>query len=197
MRTLPAAVETSIAQNTAALFVFFKLEFGDGTLYLHAGEGAIDWGGFTWLGAGRVGQIELMKENEAGAVPGFILSISGTITAYIAEALGTQYRGRPVTCYVGFGALPDLTLIDTPTVENGGKMDTMPIHIKTDPETGARSAVIAVTVENEMFDFDRPNPWLWSNEAQQKAHPGDRFLEYVAQMSDRQIIWPNREWFKR
>lgn len=197
MRTLSGPVDTAFAANVVAPFVFFEMQFGDGTLRLHLGEGDVIWGGFTWQGMGRVVGVEALKENESGAVPGFSLSVSGAISAYISEAMSTQYKRRTCAVYVGVGALPDLTLLDTPVLENDGKMDTMPIRIEKDDATGAVTATVAITVENELFDFDRPNPWMWSNEAQQKKYPGDKFLEYVSQMSDRQIVWPNREWYQR
>ena len=68
-------------------------------------------------------------------------------------------------------------------------MDT--ISILEDPRVGS----ITVRSENRFIDFTKPRELRWSNAHQQELYPGDKGLEFTADLADKEIHWgrPNIE----
>jgi hypothetical protein len=99
-------------------------------------------------------------------------------------------QGKPVKVYVAFFDANE-TLIGTPAEEWAGLIDTM----TTDDAPGGESSIV-VTAESRYAQFARPRLRRHSDEDQQAAYAGDLFYQYAADMVEKSIVFPNREWFK-
>lgn len=184
MRTLPSPSTSAIAQANVGVVIFVEMDFASGFVRVCSAGHSMSALGETFLGVGRFGEIEPVREGEGGEVSGLSFDLSGVPSQYIATALGEQYQGRAVRVYVGFLALPNHSMVADPTLEWEGRMDTMTVV-----DEGGTSR-IQVKAEHELYDAERPNTVNWSDEEQQRRFPGDLFLQYVAQMSTREIVWP-------
>ena len=190
-RPVTGAVATAIAQPNVGLLLFVEMLFDSAPLRVCSAGYNVDWNGFTWQGVGALGALEEVKEAEGGEVTGLGFVISGVPSSHIAIALGENYQGRVVNVYIGFLNLPTHAILADPVLEWSGRLDQMTVADE------GEFATIRVTAENELFDFARPAPLYWSNEDQQKLYPGDRGLEFAAQLTERALVWPAAEFFKK
>ena len=189
MRTLDSNQQAAIvaAHVTAALLV--EMQFASGTIYLTNAGRDIVWNSQTWLAA-RGGAVESIREAATSEATGLRFTIAGPISAYLSAALQEHVQGKPVKVYV---ALFDANeaLIGTPVEEWSGLVDTMTV----DDAPGGESSIV-VTAESRYAQFARPRLRRHSDEDQQAAYPGDRFFEFAVSMVERNVVFPNREWFK-
>lgn len=189
-RGLDAGQQTAVAQSTVGIIMFVEMLLASGTLRLCSAGYDFLWNGFTWSGVGQLGGIEPVTEAESGEVKGIAFVLSGIPSSTLSIALNENYQGRTVRVYAGL-INSSMALIGNPILEWEGALDVMSIEDASD------TATIRVTAENELYDFERPNLLMLSDEDQQKLYPGDLGLQYAAQMVDRPLVWPSAEYFKR
>jgi len=190
-RSVTGAVDSAITQGNVGMLTFVELLFDSGTLRTCSAGYDVTYSGNVWQGVGQLGAIEEVKEGEGGEVTGLAFVLSGVPSSHIALALGENYQRRIVNVYVGFLDLPSHAVLADPVLEWSGLLDTMAVV-----DDGAKST-IRVTAENELYDFARPSPLYWTDEDQQKLHPGDTGLRFAKQLNDRPIVWPAAEFFRR
>lgn len=190
MRTLSAGQLAAVAAGHVTACHLVQMEFASGTIYVTDAGRDIAWNGNTYLGVGRAGGIEAIRETSNGEATGLRFSLAGPISSYLSAALSEHVQGKPVRVYVAFFDANDV-LIDTPVLEWQGLTDTMPV---TD---AADSSVITVTAESRFAQFARPKVRRHSDADQQAEYPGDLFFEYAASMIEKQLVWPSREWFRQ
>lgn len=188
----------SVGTNAQAVFeageqkacAFAQFEFASGTKRYTTLPYSITWNGNTWIGVGGLAQLDEIRETEALVANGVKITLSGLPTALVSLALQENVQGR--ACTIWFAALgADNQVLDTPPVEFKGTVDTMPIAI----ESG--QGQIVVNVESKLIDFARPKIRRYNDADQQAEYPGDRFFEFVPQMVEAEITWPNRQFFLR
>ena len=190
-RTVTSGVTAQIATANVAIVIFVEMLFDSAPLRVCSAGYNVDWNGSTWLGIGQLGAIEEVKEGEGGEVSGLAFVLSGVPSANIALALGENYQRRVCNVYAGFLDLPTHAVLADPVLEWSGLLDLM--SVSDDGNTGT----IRVTAENELYDFARPSPLLWTDEDQRKLYPSDTGLRFAKQLNDRPIIWPSAEALKR
>ena len=108
------------------------------------------------------------------------MRLSGVDDDNLAIALGEKYQGRD--CRVWRGFLDDQhCLIDAPQLAFRGRMDTQTVDFE--------SGVIDLSVISRFSDWNRSRVRRFTNEDQQTEYPGDKGLEFVSQMVEKQIVW--------
>lgn len=190
-RSTTGAVATALTQPSVGLILFVEMLFDASPMRVCSAGFDVQWNSLTWNGLGQLGTIEEVREGEGGEVTGLAFVLSGVPSSMIAVALGEKYQRRIVNVYVGFLDLPTHAVLADPVLEWSGLIDTMAVV------DGAESATIRVTAENELYDFARPAPLYWTDEDQQKLYPGDTGLRFAKQLTDRALVWPAAEFFKR
>ncbi len=169
--------------------VFVLLELDSGPLRMCNATHDLEWGGNTWRGVGQLTSIEPIKETLSPEAVGYKLTMASARTEALALALIENPQGRRCTIYVGFANPETGVLIDTPDVECVGLIDQFVISETPD------SGLVSITVENELVDLQRPKTGRLTHSDQQQKFPGDRFFEYVAEMTERAVKWPSKEFF--
>jgi hypothetical protein len=192
-RSVTGAVATALTQPSVGLVLFVEMMFDATPMRVCSAPYSIQWNSFTWTGLGNLGTVEEVREAEGGEVSGLAFTLTGVPTSMIATALGEKYQRRVVNVYVGFLNLPQHGLLADPVLEWSGLIDTMAVV----DEARSGAATIRVTAENELYDFARPAPLFWTDEDQQRLYPGDTGLRFAKQLTDRQIVWPAADFFKR
>lgn len=167
-------------------FVFVEMQL-DTPLYVVGLPFDFTYGGDTYLPVMGLGSINEILETDT-EVAGLSFTLSGVPESHISLVLSEDVQGRKVI--VRQAVLVDGEVyVDDRAWE--GYLDTMSV------DDSGPTATVTVTAEHLLASWSEPNQVLFSHEDQQRLSPGDKFFEYVAQMSQMTIVWPNKEFFKQ
>lgn len=171
----------------AEVVTFVDLDLSSGRLRLHSRTGTITWGSASWLGVGKFGGVDAVRE-DAELRPNTVkLTLSGVDSALVASAMTEDYHGRAVSIYDGFLNVTTLALIGTPELRFRGVMDYMSV------ELGAGEGTIILNCESELARWDRPRGLLYTSESQELIYSGDKGFDMVPTMQNRTINWVHNE----
>lgn len=177
-REIEASVTAQLDQPVVQPFYAIDLEFSSGPLYLWSGRGDRIIGGKTYVGAGTFLKIDEIEESAEIAAKGATLTLSGIPEELLALALTEPYQGRVCRIHFGFvGEEADMAEVFT------GYMDQMNI------DEGPQTSTVALTVENRLVDLERPRIRRYTNNDQQSRFPGDKGLEFVDALQDKELFW--------
>lgn len=160
---------------------FLKLEFPSGNVFLNSSDRDITWGGNSYIGSGTIGTLSDIEETAELQANGIKLTLSGIPSTYVSIALTTEYQGSTATEYLGF-LNNDYVLVDDPFIIFVGKVDTMSISLSD-------TATIELEIENRLVDWERPKISRFTNEEQQNLYSGDKGLEFVDSVAEKELFW--------
>lgn len=180
-RTAHASAITASKAETFRWGVLVRLDFAGGVVAVHSGVGPIDYDGDTYLGVGNLGSLSPVREGIEPRPYQVTAQLSGIPSEYIAIALGENYQGRDAKIYDVL-LDSDHQIIGTPTLAFNGRMDTMDVLL------GAE-AVITVTMQSRLADWDRARVRRYNHEDQIAEYPNDKGFEFVAQMVEKELLW--------
>lgn len=185
-RALATAFSTAIQSARIPAFALLEFGFASGTDYVCTLAHDVVYAGNTYVAVNNVLKIASLMET-GGSAQGLQIQIAGAPTANLAIALNERVQGRPVTMRMavidGAGALQ----VDTNVWS--GLMDTMSIDDSGD------QPVITITAEHMLTVWERARPVRFTDAQQQALYAGDRCCEFVADLAERQIVWPGRAFF--
>lgn len=183
MRSVDAAISTAMAAPVVRGIYFVRLCFDSGTVAWHSGFGNITLDGIVYTGAGVLSSIPAIKEETGVKASGVTVGMSGIPESVVALAIGQPYINR--RAYVHYTPLDDndQPVAATPVLLFRGTMDSI-------NGTMGSNASFTVSLKSRLADWERPRKILYSDVEQQQLHPGDRGMEYIAQLSQKKIIWP-------
>jgi len=180
-RDLTTAVTTASTASTLKTVTMVNLQFDSTPIYVHTGVGTITYDGNDYLGVGGLGKVTPIKESSDLEVTRVILELSGIDASNISVALNQQYQGRVATIYQAF-LDSDYTLIADPVVVFKGTMDNQIINL-------GNTAKVEVAVISLLEDWQKARIRRYNNEDQQNLYPGDKGLEFVEQVVEKEIFW--------
>lgn len=179
-RGLDASNLTEIAATYYEPVSLIKFEF-DTPVYVHNRLGTISYDGNDYLGVGDYGEIEPIRESERLGPHPIRMKLSGLDATLLAEALDAGTFGDAVTCYEGY-LDTDGALVSDPWLAGSGTFDHASI------KTG-KDASIIITVQNDLAVLDQTNGERFSDEAQRRIDPDDKFFEFVNLTVGQRIPW--------
>ena len=101
-RDLEAGADAALQAEHVDEIVFLEFDFLSGTSRVCSREHSVEWNGFTWLGAGRVGTVEAVGEGGELEARGIAMTLSGLTGGLLATALTpAEYKGRAVRMWCG------------------------------------------------------------------------------------------------
>jgi len=181
--------KTLSANNSAVLnddvirpVYFIKLEFPSGTVYLNSSDRTITVSSQDYTGAGNIGSLTNIEETSELEANGLKLTLTGIPSTYISVALTTEYQGSTATVSIGFFN-SSYALVDTPFTVFTGKVDMMSISLDD------TMATIQLDIENRLVDWERPRISRYTNEEQQNLYTGDKGLEFVDNVAEKELFW--------
>lgn len=189
-RDLPTELETAIEQPVVRPFLAVRIEVPD-PVYVWTGRGNLifddaDGGSHTWQGAGGLGSIDTVGEATDGSATGIRVALYEIPSEFRDDLADQAVRGVTFEVYVG--ALNETyQVVEAAALIWKGRLDNYKI---TD---GGDTLSVEVTGESRAIDQRRPAIKRFTNEYQQRKHPGDRFFEYVPQMTEISILWAQSE----
>ena len=175
--------QTAAIAAHAEVVTFVDLDFSSGHLRLHTRTGTITWGGYDWLGVGKLGAIDSVKEDAELRPNTIALQLSGVDSSIIQTATTEDYHGRAVRIYQGLLNVSTLALVATPETVFVGVLDYLTVSL------GAGGGTIAVRCESELARWQRPRALMSTHESQQLLYAGDRFFDMVPALQSRTIDW--------
>lgn len=170
-------------QNTIYSPVGFLEVDLDTPLYFWTGYGNFEYSGTTYVGMGDLASVDTVEETDELAFRPVIFTMSGVPTDLLAD-MQTDVEGTTIRYKIGLMDT-DGTLISAPHQVFQGVIDEVSIRI--DPSAGSSS--ITVTSANVMAVLDRTKTERYTDVQQKADYSGDQGLEYIIDVSDKQIDW--------
>jgi hypothetical protein len=186
---LDAPTLAALQAANVTMFMLLELDLDAGRQYLcdlPVGM-SVTWNGNSYSGAQGIGSIEAVTESDVGA-KGLTLTLSAVSQSAIASALTEHVQGREVL--LRLAVVDGATLRVDPAVWRGYA------DLLISEDDGAQP-VLRLTAEHAMIAWQQPSGALYSDAQHQSDHPGDKFFEYVVQMADLAIRWPNKSFFRQ
>lgn len=181
-RTLSAGVLTEIAKSVVRPALLATFDFATGAVRVWTGTRSITFGGNTFTGLGDLVNVSPIQEVRGTRPNGLTFTLNGVPSASVTIALADSYRGRTCTLWLAFIDANE-ALISDPVQIFSGRMDTMKIV-----DTGETSS-ITVQAESRFIELERSRERRYTDQDQKQFFPGDRGLEYVAGLQEREIPW--------
>lgn len=191
--TTNTGFETQAASGVYTPAVLIRASFSTGTLYLtpygldilaSVGDGAVRT--FKGVSAIRPGTL---RESEDGTSQKTDLTLNGVATANLSLAMGSPetYQNRPITMWLAMLDPADGTMKGTPAMRFNGIMESMAINRASDPSED--SAIVMTCRSGSYSDSQKANSLRLTNRQHQQRYPGDRGLEFIAQLIGKPQVW--------
>jgi len=188
MRTIPAAVLAGLRSPAPRPCALIELDYPTGFVRLHSWIGDFtllddDGSSLTFNGVGDLGQISGVEQPEELRGVDITASLTGLDPALVATHLAEDYQGRDFRIWLGLVADGEAGLVDDyGLLIAAGEINHAVMVV------GA-TARIDLKLRNHLDDWDRPKISRYSDEEQQRLHPGDTFCSRVAVSATREIVW--------
>jgi hypothetical protein len=173
--------------RTVYLALLASHDFESGIAYNWTGYGSLDLDGEIWIGKGDLvsfGGIPFNADDVAGAIT---ITLSGVDAQHIAEARSMPpVRGRAQQIWLQFFDTATLQPLDSKLLIADRVMDVMKWS-----GSGPSQRSVSVTSEDVWADRQTAEHAHWSHADQQMLFPGDRGLEFIAELvPGKRVEWP-------
>lgn len=191
-RDLPADLSEEIAKPALRPFLAVRIELPD-PVYAWTGIGTITFDDSSnvsreWIGAAGLGAIEAIGESTDGSATGIKVTLFEAPTDFRDDIADQAVRGVLLEVYVGaLETGDDWSAVKATKMVWRGRVDD---YVITDSGT---SIGVEISGESRAIDQRRPAIKRFTDEYQQRKHPGDLFFQYVPQMAEIPILWAAAE----
>jgi hypothetical protein len=180
-----SATAAEVVDRTAAV----ELDFPSGIVRYTGAPYPISIRGNEFLGVGVLGSISVAEESAELQSYGMTLTLSGIPRDSVAVALTQAYQGRRATVWEVPLNPATGKPVDAPIVIFRGRMDQMNVELGTEGK-------VVLKLENRLADWERPRIRRYTNEDQQRVHPGDKGFAYVSATAEKELVWPTKAAFE-
>ena len=160
----------------------------DTVLYLTTAGRELVWGGHTWSPAG-LGPIEAI-EGSATEMPDVRLTLPAVSDAQKAVALEPGIEG--VVCVIYDALVDPVTAVVEDAVQAWKGSLSVPTMVD-----GDGGAALSVTAEHRGMYALRAKPSRYTNDEQQRLHPGDECFDFDPETDAAPLAWPAASFFKQ
>lgn len=181
-RSIESAMSAAVAADLVRPIFLCQLAFPSGNVNLWSGIGDLTVDSVDYVGAGTLLGVSDISESADVQANGIRVSLSGISSTMITKARDENYQGRELKILLGAMDSTN-SIIDDPVVMFSGFMDTMTIS------DGGETAIISVTAENRLIEFEKTRIRRYTAEDQKIDFPNDKGLEFVAEMAEKEIVW--------
>lgn len=153
-----------------------------GPVNLWTGRGTLTWAGITFQGAGQLLSFSGFDETSQIEARGITVEMSGFDPATLGLVLRELRHGQPITVWLALFTAAGELIVD-PIKLWAGAVDTGAA------ETEGPTAKVTVGAESKLLLLNVPADRRYTNEDQQRDHPGDTGFSFVPQIQERTIYW--------
>ena len=175
-------VVSRLAQDHQELFIAVKAEFDTGDVRVWSGTEDITISSETYLGAGTFLSVSDVEDTQEVKSTHMTVSLNGMDNTVLSYALTENYQNRDITFFLGFLMAGTSEIAGTLTLFKGRMVS---LNIFDTPE-GAR---VDIDCENRLLDLTRPSNFRYTKESQNFLFSGDKGLDRINSLQDRQILW--------
>lgn len=175
---------SAMEQPNVTLVLAAEIHFPSGVTRVHTGTGVVIINGQTFLGVGTLGDVGSITEENSTSSSTMSMALSGLDMSLVGETLNEEVIGCSVICYIA--AMNEAGTISASNVLFEGFITD------TSLQAGQQNA-LSYVVANVFERWQQGLPDRYTDESQQRLHPGDRFFRYVAQMAERSIYWGSKK----
>lgn len=175
---------SAMEQPNVALVLAAEIDFPSGITRVHTGTGTVIINGQTFLGVGTLGDVGSVTEENSTSSSTMSMALSGLDMSLVGETLNEEVIGRNVICY--------LAVMNEQGIVTGSNVLFEGFITDTALQAGQQNA-LSYVIANVFERWSQGLPDRYTDESQQRLHPGDRFFRYVAQMSERSIFWGSKK----
>jgi hypothetical protein len=184
VRPLDPVLQAEIAKDVVKPFFAVSIAFPD-PVFIWTGTGNIPFADEEWIGIGNadaaIGALDTIGEGVDGSATGVKVTLVGIPSEHREHLEAQAVRGAEFKVYIG--ALNETRqTVQAYKLLTRAKLDSYQIV------DGVDLSVI-VTGESRMLDQRRPAIKRYTDAAQQRKYPGDRFFEYMPQLPSIPILW--------
>jgi len=186
MGYFPDTIAASLAGRVVRCSYLVHLDFATNPQRLWLGLGLLSAGGHEWSGIGELASISGLESAIGGTAPVVTFGLSGVDPSILGAALATsdEVKGRDATIFLQFFD-EDAQTLDNPYAIWAGVMDVMRARSE-----GTETRTVELTAET-LFTRRASPPWGYlSDRDQRRLFPGDRGLEEMASMANKNAEWP-------
>ena len=158
----------------------------DNPVFIWTGDEDITYNGFTYLGQGSVISFDGVEEsNDLGATNitlGLAISSNNLTSDILERAITDDYQGNSITIM--------LALISNSGVIYGQAITLFDgfIDVMTAEDDG-EIATVTLTAESSLVRLGRTFTRVYTDEDQRHYFPGDKGLEFIAAIQEKESIW--------
>jgi hypothetical protein len=208
-RDLTSLIHNALDDDLVQPFFAVELLFDSAPIRLWTGLDTLVYQGENWIGTGNLLDISAVEETSEIAVRGATITLSGMNSEVISLALQSPYQGRVCNLYFGVrisnvssalwilynGFWNDGGVWLDEEVWNDGDTDYSLTQIfsgymdEMNIDEGAEFGTIELKVENKLIDLERARVRRFSSGYQKSVYPGDKGLDFVEDLQDKEIVW--------
>lgn len=184
------AARVQLAGNLVRVDVLAELQFASGTIRLWNGFGPLQTlDGKSWQGTAAMGDISGLSQSLNGSAPPLTVSLSGVDSTFAlkAKSEAAEYFNRPLVVYLQFFD-EDWQCLDNPYGLTMARMTNITSKMEEGPD--GKIYTVSLTAETPFAVRRRPKFGYLTDRDQQLRFPGDRGLERVAGIDNKNITWP-------
>lgn len=147
-----------------------------------------DAGGAEVYLPGTLGKISPVGESTDISDAGISLTFSGVDVTTLSVSAAPDFINSPVSVVL---------LISSDVSATAGSFILFEGFVTNSPSIsyGANSTVV-VSCQGKFAALDRERSERYSDQEQQRKHPGDLGLQYATTVSSKEVIWPSASWFR-
>ena len=186
-RNIDSVLEAALSDYSFKLAFLVRLDFDEGTLGFTTTTHNISYDNNVYVGFGNLGKVSALKESSQMDAQTYQVNLSAVKPEIMAAVLNSEYTNRSATCHLAV-IDKDGRIVGEPMVYFKGTMDSLECSY-------GKSGTVTVNIIDDLGKWDIPKPLRYTNEEQLALHPGDRGLEFVSELADKEIIWPAKSWY--
>tara|TARA_R100000152_G_C6782307_1_gene219757 strand:- start:4094 stop:4660 length:567 start_codon:yes stop_codon:yes gene_type:complete len=188
MRSIPQEIIDALDDGVFRPVFFVEIGFDEPMLFCSLTDD-FTIGTKTYIGRGNLGSISSHSENTDLDPQQIEAMISGISDENLGSAGSTNYINRTCTIHVGMLSDQGELLGNDTMLYFRGKTDDLKFIY------GDASQII-ITIRDRLADWSRQKLERNMNSDHQAKYPGDKFFEFVNQVTDKKIIWPKGEFYE-
>lgn len=185
LRDLDPNLATEFEKSELRPFLGVHIDLPD-PVFAVTGNATIAYAGETWSAIGGLGTIDTIGEGTDGASVGVKATLYQVPSEFREDVADQAVRGCLYELFVGALDATYKTVIGFKMIWKG-RLDTYEIV------DAGETITVSAGGESRMRDQRRPAIKRFTDWWQQRRYPGDRAFEYVAQMTEVQILWARAE----
>ena len=187
-RELDTTVSAAVAGSDFKWVVMISLAFDSGTVYLHTGVGDLTWNSQTWQGVGSLASISGIVESADGGDDRINVSLGPlpgeTFSNFVTEFTTQDTAGRAWFLYLA--VIDGLNVVQGEASELSAGLTGPSDMFDGEARSVSLSLVTEAAIMRSMLYY------RMTNEDQQKLFPGDKFCEFMNDLSD-EIRWASAD----